>query len=185
MNKRLLIIDTITFAIGIILLIFTRLSYVFIGDNFAITLIIAVLTIMIVIISMIFSYRENAKGLNYMNEIWCILYFILLYAVYLLRVFDFVGQKGVNNSVCAAFMFLFGAKHLVYLGFILKSKNISVKYNISKNALTGTKNYYKFFVALGMIGLAGGIICVIINTVLPAIDMSMPYQMLVMHKMVS
>ena len=50
MNKRLLFIDTITFAIGIILLIFTRLSYVFIGDNFAIALIIAVLTIMIVII---------------------------------------------------------------------------------------------------------------------------------------
>lgn len=185
MNKRLLIIDTITFAIGIILLIFTRLSYVFIGDNFAITLIIAVLTIMIVIISMMFSYRDNAKGLNYMNDILCILYFVLLYTVYILPVFDFVGQKGVNNSVCAAFEFLFGAKHLVYLGFILKSKNKKVMYNINKSALTSTKNYFKFFIALGMFGLAGGIICVIINTVLPVIDMSMPYQMLVMQQMVS
>lgn len=185
MNKRLIIIDTITFVIGIILLILTRLSYVFIGDNFVVTLIIAVLTIMTAIISMMFSYRESANDLNYMNDILCILYFILLYAVYLLPVFNFVGQKGVNNSVCAAFEFLFGAKFLVYFSFILKSKNINAKYNIGKNALTGTNNYYKIFIVLGMIGFVGGIICVIINTVLPAIDMSMPYQMIVIQQMVS
>lgn len=180
MNKKLIIIDTITFAVSIVFLIFTRLSYIFIGDNFVVTLIIAALTIITAIASMLYSYRKHTNDLGYINVIQCVLYFILLYIVYILPVFDFIGQKGVNNSVCIAFEFLFGAKYLIYFGYVIKSKNMKLMYNIGKNALTGTKDYYKFFLVLGTVGFVGGIISVIVNTVLPAIDMSIPYQMIFM-----
>lgn len=182
MNKKLLFIDIISFIASIILLIFIKISYIFTKNNLAITIVFATLSIMVTIASMLFSYRNHINDLNYINILLCVIFFLLLYIIYNLPFFNFVSQKGVNNSVCLVFEFLFGGKYLIYFSYVLKSKSRNEIYNINKKSLNSTKKYYKFFSILGMYVFIAGIIVAIFNTIIPVIDISVLYQMIISHK---
>ena len=182
MNKKILVIDIISFISSIILFIFIKLSYTFIDNNFATTIVFATISIIVTIASMLFSYRNHINDLNYMNIILCVIFCLLLYIIYNLPFFNFVGQKGVNNSVCLVFEFLFGGKYLIYFSYVLKSKSRNEIYNINKKSLNSTKKYYKFFSILGMYVFIAGIIVAIFNAVIPVIDVSVLYQMIISHK---
>lgn len=187
MYKKLLIIDIISFISSIILLILVKLCYIFTANNLPVSITLTTLAIVIAIVNMLFLYK-NDKNKNdkkcpiSINIILCIIFFLLLYIIYTLPIFDFIGQKGVNNSVCLVFECLFGSKFLIYLSYVLKSKSVNISFSLNKNSFNLAQNYYKFFSTLGIFVFIGGIIGAIFNIFIPAIDMSVPYQMMILHK---
>ncbi len=180
-NKRIAVIDVMTFAVCIILLILVKLCYIFVGNNLPISIIFSILAIGCSVISLAMPYKNDINHLNFVNILICIFLFVLLYVVYLLPIFGFLGVKGPNNSICWLFEFTFGVKYITYFAYVLKSKSINDIYNINKKALNRKPDYYKIIIIIAMIAYAGAIIGTLINTFYPCIDMSMIYQMYILQ----
>ncbi len=178
MNRKILIIDLISFISGITLFALLKLCFTFIGNNLFINILFIILTTTIAIVSMILSYKSDIEHINSINLIICITFTILIYVIYNLHFWGFVDHIGINNSICLILFFMFGGKYLIYLSRIIKSKSYAKAYYIGKNSLKAkTNNYYKFISVLGMSVFVGGILLAIINMFIPVIDISMLYQL--------
>lgn len=177
LNKKIVLIDTLTFILGVVLLIAVKICCEFLGDSLPVRIIFSVIAISVSIISFIMSYKKCLKNVNGFNVLICILMFLLFYIVYMLPVFGFLGVKGSNNSICLMFECTFGVKYITYFAYVLKSKSRNDMYKISNKALNRKTDYYKIIVVFAVILYVFAIIGTLINTFYPCIDMSTIYQL--------
>lgn len=196
MNKKLLFVDVISFFVSIFILILVRVCNIFEVNDLMTNIVFTALTIIISVFSMLFVYKCDNKNKLGINIILCFVFVLLLYLIYTLPIFDFVGQKGVSNSICMVFEILFGSKYLIYLSYVLNTKNVgasirsneqlfkphNISFSIVKNSFNSNQRDYNFFRVLGVFVFIGGIIGAIFNAVMPVIDMSVPYQVIVLQK---
>lgn len=182
MNKKLLLIDAISFIIGVILLILLKLLYIVSTDSTVTTVSFVILSVTVAIISMLFVYANRFKGAGVINIISGVAFLILFYVIYLIPFFGFIGVKGVHNSICLAFMFLFGAKFAIYVYFFIKEK-VGIIHKSYKTI--NSKNQFNFYKIIGVFGICffcAGIFGAIFNAFMPVIDMSIPYRMLIFNE---
>lgn len=182
MNKKILKIDGISFIISIVLLLAARLCYSFVGANMVIDMLLCFVSILLVILIMIITYKSDVENVNYINILFAIAGLVLFNVVYILPFWRFTGQKGVNNSIYLIFVFFFGAKYLIYLAYTLKSKTQNMPTSLNKNPsfrvgrkypMSSSKVFYKLFIFMGMFIFVYSIIAAIINTFLPVVDISL------------
>lgn len=94
---------------------------------------------------------------------------------------EFLGVKGLNNSVCWLFEFTFGVKYIMCFAYLLKLRSRNSIYNINKKAINRKFDYYKIIIVFAMIVYVSAIIGTLINTFYLCVDMSIIYQMYVLQ----
>lgn len=171
MNKRIMILDTLSFCIGALLLLLIKCFYSFFGNNNISNVLFGLSSVAIVLVIMLITYRLDIVNVNMLNFFYAIACFLLFFLLYSLPFWGFIGQRGANNSVLIIFMFMFGAKYLLYLSKILRNRSRNVSLNIQGNTLNSSKNFFKIISVYAWILLFASIVLVFVNTFYPVAEM--------------
>ena len=171
MNKKIMILDTLSFGVGVLLLFLIKCFYYFFGNNIISNVLFGLSSIAIVLIIMLFTYRLDIVNVNMLNFLYAIACFLLFFLIYSLPFWGFIGQRGANNGVLIIFLFMFGAKYLLYLSKILRNRSRNVSLNIQGKTLNSSKNYYKIISVYAWILLFGSIVLVFVNVFYPLSEM--------------
>ncbi|MGN1468125.1 MAG: hypothetical protein ACI4W1_07440 [Ruminococcus sp.] len=180
MNKKVLFYDIFIFSLGILFLISVQLFYKFFeSTNLVLNITYTVLLIVLVIVSILFyTLKQWNEKLSVINIIIPAVLFVLYYIIYCLPFFSFNIVRGIDDTVCMSFLFLIGTHVINNVSLLLSGKE-------NKNTETNTNNSYKVFIYFADFILCFTIIGIIANSFLSVIDMSLYYNILVLHKPLS
>lgn len=181
-NKKfhLLYKDIFVFMLGVLLMIIYSL-YFKNNDTILVRSVFTFLSIVISIYSLYLSchYISN-KTIIY--TILPVLYFCLFYIIYLLPCLGFIGHIGVNNNICMVFESMFGAKFLINISCYFNQKLAYKKVVIKNNTLKNRYDYSRIVQYFVIIYFCSVILGALVNIFINKIDMSIPYQLLFLHK---
>lgn len=166
--KKYLCYDIVTFILGVLFLTVAKLliSYGISTDSsYVINAIISCILIAFLVFNIYVANKKEQYKSSVANIVLSAVIFVLYYLIYSLPIFDFVGNKGINNTIGITFLFILGTRIHYNISSFFKFRSRSEMYGIKPNALNYTRNYYKIFNYLGNYVLVGSIIIVIINTI--------------------
>lgn len=178
-NKTLLLNDLIIFCGTLILYIITAISNNIFGiDNLFVNLIICLLAVAFSVCTMFYSYRKKiyTYGVSLVNLFVPIILCIAAFLIYFLPILKFVGNRGVNNSICFLMVFTLGTREYLVIAQLLKSKcNGQPPKTLNKTtnySHIGFKFIYKFFKYFAICLYSVAVIFSIINTFCMFMDLS-------------
>lgn len=116
---------------------------------------------------MYLTYKNDISSVNIINFFVAIFCFILIFIIYSIPFWGFIGIKGANNGLIIIFMFMYGAKYLIYLSKLLENKSRNVLIYNNEKTLKSTKKYYKIISLYAWILLLASIFLESINIFFP------------------
>lgn len=178
-NRTLLLIDSLIFCSTIVLYVITSISNSIFGFyNFTINIILCLLSVAISVCPMIYSYHKKIykDGVSFINLIVPVIYFLIVFFLYFLPALGFVGNEGVNNSICFLMTFTFGVRYLLIISQLIKPKSKDISSKIPKKSLDYSKNVcsysYSFLKYFALFLFAVAILVSVINTFFLFMDLS-------------
>ncbi len=182
MNKKLLIIDILTFVLGIILLSVVQLMMAFNPElltNRIVLISFAVGLIVVGAFIMLFSYKDNTDKISVGNFVLHLVFGVVIYILYSIPGFAFYWYYGVGNSVCIAFLGIYLSRYAFsFSRFLEANKKVSLveskpyvklKPMYSKNMPNELHETMKIF---GFIVLLVCTIALIYNTINPCFNIA-------------
>lgn len=181
MNKKLFITDLILFFGAIILFcFFSVINNYFEKTSMIVDICISVICVLLILVLTVFNYRK-VKSVSKVNVLSPFVLMILLYGLYHLPLFDFIAKKGIHNGICGLFVFTLFSRFALNLEKNLSNNQAEIK-SINSKSLTFTGTFGKILKIYAIFILIGGIALALINAFFPVIDMSTPYQLVILQK---
>ena len=170
MNKKILIVDVVTFAINMLLFVLLRISTSFIGNRMFEAIIFGLLSLATAFVTTYIIWKKYAQNVEKGNVAVAVSLLIAVVLIYPLPFWGFLGNSGTNVAVNLAFIFTYFGRIWIYVSYLIRKRSRNVSYNIGNNSLASTKNYYKIIAYYGIGVMAVCSLFVIINMFIPLPD---------------
>lgn len=179
LNKKLLLIDLLTLCGTLIMYVICAVTNNIFGIyNLAINITLCFLAVAMSVCSILFSYykKSNKNEVSFINFIVPVIFFIIAFLIYFLPAFGFVGNKGINNSICFLMTFTLGVRYLLVLSQLIKLRSINIAVKTPKNSINGSKDIYNnihyFFKYFAVFLFVVAVLVAIINCFFLFMDLS-------------
>lgn len=140
MNKKLLVIDIISFLLGLILFCIVQLMMSFnpqLLTNNIVLILFAIVLIVFGVCTMIISYKNNNEKVTISNLALHILLALVFYGFYSIPTLGFVDFYGLGFSILIVFMGLFTSR------FVFSLSNYLKEHKTQKEIKTSTGVFFK------------------------------------------
>lgn len=207
MLKSLIKIKLLYFLSGVILFVLVSiLSYnnIISTEAYVINSVFVLISILLTIIVVILYNKCEKQGQIEPNLLHLLFSFVtpfIIFVLYHLPFFGFVGLKGVNNSIICIYLFSLYALFMYDLSYFVKAKydkgsklKSTISNSYSRFYLKSIKSindnsfiYYLHTVLRygSVFFVTASILIAVFNLIIPKMDWSAPYQMFFQHKTLS